>query len=276
MAGKGTLVAAALASILAVSGLAGCRQCGNGGCCGLLGRSPTVCPPPTYSLQIPSAAQNQPYYNGGTTTAQQPSHLVQPNGAAPMPVGNQPNSVPNEQWRAVGGNNLSLSPQPQSVLDTSTAVATPRNYYGNGGLSFTESTNYRTTSVDETRDQTRLPVTDASSVRAPSSLYSQGNGTRLAQQSQLPAATTPLGTISSPVMGNPVYASGPQIVNGYVEYYGQPMLAQPQMNYPIYGTPLVAGPMPTVLAQSTAMLDPTSVRQGGWRDRELTADSFNR
>ena len=37
------------------------------------------------------------------------------------------------------------------------------------GVSFTESTDYRTTSTDERRDNSRLPVTDATNVRVTSS-----------------------------------------------------------------------------------------------------------
>jgi len=91
----------------------GCRNrcsqpCGGGG--GLFAHNTTVAPAPTYSLNIPSVARNQPYYapNGGpiSTTAR-----------APVPVGTQPaagsnsisNSNSNLQWRQQGTSGTSNS-----------------------------------------------------------------------------------------------------------------------------------------------------------------------
>ena len=199
----------ALITVACVISLAsGCRNCRLNPCnnaCGI-GASPTLPAPPTYSLQIPSLGQNQPYYNGVPTTARQPSYLVNPNSAAPTPASSTPTLAPQQGWRPVGTNQFSnpsvgsTSPnlpqnQPTSVLQSpvdlspnraptgfaSQPASTPalnsvlqpsdnRTASAANGISYRDSVNYRSTRVDERQDETRLPVTDASSVRAPFNL----------------------------------------------------------------------------------------------------------
>lgn len=240
---------------------AGCRsRCGNA-----CGYGPTIAPPPTYSLNIPSAGGTNPYYvpGGATSTANLPAHLVDPSGRAPVPTANQTGTQ--NGWQPVGGNNLSgTNAAPGSNANSSTTfannISNPSNLRTASATATagSGSVNYQTTRVDERLDSTRLPANDATDVRAPSQIVT-ASGTRLAQIQQ-PAA--PIFYNGSPSVG------GNGLQSGQPVYYGQ-----------VYATPYgnqnhIAAP--TVLAQSTTGLPGNN--SGGWRDREITAgrDSMNR
>ena len=174
----------------------GCRNCnpacnGNG-----YGYSPTIAPPPTYSLQIPSANGNPAYYVPGspnpTATANLPSYLVNPNLRAPTPAVNtgvNGGTNVNQQngWRPTGNNNLSNT----GTTAPPTTVAQVPALQNNAPLtrvasaptaqSVVSSIDYTSTRNNEQLDPTRLPATDASNVQAPAGFVNNGSATRLAQ-----------------------------------------------------------------------------------------------
>ncbi len=183
-----------------LTAMTGCRnRCNNSCGNGLFAGASTIPAPPTYSLNIPSVARNQPYYVPGTNSVAP----VNPNSSAPTPV-NSP-SLPN-RWEpkndttngASGSTNSGSTGQ--SVLSAPTTFVESSPSYPAGyrsasnttlpgtGLSYTDSTNYQTTQTDETRDGSRLPVTDASNVRAPAASFPAVNMNRIAQ---LPQPTAP-------------------------------------------------------------------------------------
>ncbi len=245
--------------------LAGCRNCRP--FCGQCAGNPTIAPPATYSLQTGNA--NNQYYNGATNTAQQPGYLINPNQPAPTPTSNSPTLSPNQGWRPTGTNGYSQynsSPYgngSMSVVESSTVgnnAAPARTASVANGVSFKDSVNYQTTTVDERRDATRLPATDASAVRAPAPLYPQ---------------VTPGNQFAANAVGQPGN------LRGTVEFYNQPTGGVPTYNaYPAVASQgFLAGsaaptaqPQPTVLAQSTVTYDPRDNPnyEAGWRDRELT------
>lgn len=282
----------------------GCRNrcnntCGNG----LFAGSPTIAAPPTYSLNIPSVARNQPYYVPGTNTVAP----VNPNTASPTPATSP--SLPN-RWAPKTGNvsgaNNATNPGStgQSVLTApttfvETSPSNPANYrtaantgLPGTGLSYTDSTNYRTTQVDETRDGTRLPATDASNVRAPASSFPAGNVNRIAQLPQPTAPrypttfnstasatqpyTNPQNRIAYNNGGQPIYLGTP-VVSGNGFYSTPVYTGQPNGQPVYYGAPSTGSP-PTVLAQATTTYDASNGQQFGWRDRDLNTsnDSLNR
>ena len=278
--------------------MTGCRnrcnsQCGNG----LFAGSPTIAAPPTYSLNIPSVARNQPYYVPGTNST------LNSNSNAPTPA-NQTNQL--NGWQPANGNGTGTNgasnsgSNGQSVLSSPTIFAnntTPDNFrtasntaLPGSGMSYRDSTNYQTTRVDETLDRTRLAATDASNVRAPARNYPTGEMQRLAQ---LPPPNDPRypNTFNAPAStgqpyvgglnnGQPVYLGTP-IVAGNGAYgnnpivYGGQLYAPPQQRYT--GMPMT-GSSNAVLAQSTTTFDASNGgTQLGWRDREISGrDSFSR
>jgi len=196
-------------AICVVSMTVGCRNrcspgCGNGL---FAAGSPTIAPPQTYSLNIPSVARNtQPYYTPG----QQPpnSNTLNPNLGAPTPATRSATQSNQSGWH---GNDLSNQParnsnqnsnEGESVLqaptkfvesgtnnNTTTSPNTNANFslsqqaptrtastapLPGSGVSFRDSTNYTTTQVDERNDPTRLPGVDASAVRAPARNFPTG------------------------------------------------------------------------------------------------------
>ena len=265
----------------------GCRNRCNQPCNGWLAGNSTIAPPPTYSLNIPSVASNQPYYAPGNGSGTNNTYTVNPNLRAPTPATGQAPAG----WRPTNNqlSNGSAAPanESQSVLQQPTRfVETQSNPQQNpvrtasagplpgSGYSFTNSPNYRTTQTDERSDATRLPVTDASTVRAP-------------------ARNFPTGGVAS----NPNYQfQQPQ--PGYVPPYQQTYVAQNGFNQPVnpYSGSLVAvqtqpfgyqgqavlsnqnqyptSSPPAVLAQSTATINPGN--QLGWRSRELNSDGVSR
>ncbi len=308
------IISAFLVVLIGLS--AGCRNsrfCGpyTNGCCGFA-QSATLPAPQTGSLQIPSLNQGQPYYNPGNgvpTTAQQPAYLVNPNSTAPTPANNSPTLAPSQGWRPVGNNNYSLNPAntsaPQSVLQPTLAPRrAPVNFAANqlqspssvrtasstnGGLSFTDSVNYRSTRIDERTDESRLPATDATSVRAPSGLNTVTAGARLPQAYPIYGTVDPRQPVYSTQSQYAVQNNQPILLpQGYTQLQrSQPTTIAGQV---VYGSanPVVYNTYPApyaqsgtvynggnsqILAQSTATYDPqNNVNYGsGWRDRELTA-----
>ena len=281
---------------------------------GPLAGNTAVAPPATYSLNIPGA-NNQNYYNGSGTN-QQLSQRQATNtlpGASGVnvqngwqPAGTSSNSTSNSTIQnatsnvsnPVRSNSVLENNRNQAVNQTQLANVNPfqRNNQPNpgnsiaqnnnsNGLSFTDVTNFSTTAVDERLDQTRLPVTDASQVRAPSNFR----------------PTTTVGQFNVPyyVPGQQQVAQNPQQQRfaSNVQFQQIPLNTQPNLRTPnpntivgTFGQPNFAQPIQQpysglqtqnrVLAQSTVYADPRDDPnfQSGWRDRELTAgrDSINR
>ena len=252
---------------------------------GVLG-STTVPSPSTYSINIPG--QNPSYYNANAT-AQVPTPAT---GTLPgnpdgwRQAGSPGGSTLPSPARPAANSGSSTSNQGNNQSRLTSVIDRPVNQVAsNNGLSFTNDSNFRTTAVDERLDQSRLPVTDASQVRAPTTF----------------TPTTTVGQFNNPyynqtaygqvpynqqvrfAQANPVYyqqqvpysapTAAPNVVVGS---FAQPTFTSPpQQNY--YG---VSTQHPQVLAQSTVRADPVNNPnyQNGWRDRDLTAsrDSLNR
>lgn len=299
-------------SICVVAMTVGCRnrchqQCGSPGV--FAGGSPTIAPPPTYSLNIPSVARNQPYYTPGQTAPT--NNTLNPNQRAPTPATRQATQQNQGGWRS-SDNNLSNakgasgSDNGRSVLSAPTKFveSNGRNNSGSttrtastaplpgSGSSFTNSTNYQTTQVNETQDSTRLPVTDATSVRAPARNFPtgapmtvmQGNGYPGAYQAgyNAPIAQAYAAQNGFYQRGPTGYVAAPVIVGGRpvaTGYQGQPLIVNQQ--YPVGYQQYPTSSAPTVLAQSTATTSPSgsasaSGTQLGWRDRNLTGNRSGR
>ena len=303
-----------LLSICLVSISVGCRNPGNNiyGGGAFAGGPTTIAPPPTYSLNIPSVAGNQPYYTPGQTA---PTHnTLNPNQRAPTPAIRQATQLNQNGWRSAD-NDLSrinrVAPLNQnnsgqsnpnngrSVLaaPTNFVETTPNTNSGSGtrtasaaplpgsGASFTSSTNYQTTRVDETQDATRLPVSDATAVRAPARNFPTGTPLTTAPTNGYPANyQAGLGTLPvqqtfaaqngvlQRVLPSTGYAAAPVVISGQpvpTGYQGQPLITNQPYPYQ-YPTSSSA---PTVLAQSTAASTPGAGTQLGWRDRDLTGRS---
>lgn len=272
-----TTLALLFVSILLAS-QTGCRnrcnqQCGGGG---LFASNTTVAPAPTYSLNIPSVARNQPYYapNGGpiSTTAR-----------APIPAnGTQPAAGSNStlQWRQQGtanpGSTFGSQPaQPTSgtrLVETNTGINlnTGSSVLVGGsqnpvqlaalpasGTSFTDSRNFATTRTDERLDATRVPVTDATQVRATAQTYI-GSGQQLAvnqpQLSQTYAA--------QPVLrqAQPVFSTNALVASNQPYYANNPNLAQRQAIYS--GQAFIQPNTPATYSASVN-------NDIGWRNREI-------
>lgn len=299
-----------LLTICLVTISVGCRNYGNN-CHGggaFAGGSATIAPPPTYSLNIPSVAGNQPYYTPGQTAPT--NNTLNTNQRAPTPAIRQATQLNQGGWRSADNNlssnsnvaplNTSSPNNGRSVLAAPTTFAgtTPNANTGSGtrtasnaalpgsGASFTSSPNYQTTRVDETQDSTRVPLSDATAVRAPARNFP--TGTPLTQvQNNGYAGNFQTGVFNPPLQQTYVaqtgafqqapagYSAAPVIIGGQpvpTGYQGQPLIASPivnQQQYPTYSTP-------TVLAQSTTTATPGAGGQLGWRDRDLTGSRSNR
>ncbi len=272
-----------LIAVCVILAAAGCRnRCGNTCGNGLFAGASNIGAPPTYSLNIPSMASNQPYYVPG----QQPlsgTGAINTQAAAPT-LDRTATSTNLNGWRAVepnsGTSNNSGGASSKGAASTTFAQYDPSLQAGyrsasntalpSSGSSYVDSTNYQSTRFDETRDQTRLPAIDASNVRAPAQNNPTGAPTRFAQlptpaQPNYPPtfnSTASAGSpvyLGSPVVGNPAYANS----STYPVYAAQPMIGGQR-----YQTPFIAA-APTVLGQSTTTYNANSV---GWRDREVGSD----
>jgi len=267
----------------------GCRnRCNNPYGGGLFaGGSSTIAAPATYSLNIPSVAQNQPYYVPGPAN----NSTLNPNGQAPTPATRQANQQNQSGWKSadsdLSNSNDASRSNGRSVLAPTTFVQTGSSQSMPGsGQSFTNSQNYQTTSIDERRDATRLPLTDASAVRAPARKYPTGTSMVATNNGYPPGNysagynmvvpqtyVAQNGFYQQPPTG---YAATPVIIGGQpmMGYQGQPVLVgqgqfqQYPQRYPTNGPP-------TVLAQATAT-SPGVSSQVGWRDRDLTSGRTGR
>jgi hypothetical protein len=237
----------------------------------------TIAAPPTYSLNIPGI-QNANNYNGlgnglqlsppGTAVASATNVVNgwQPQGAfanstvAATPPVNQVQNPTANQTTVVAVN------PPNRSTD---AVRLPQNPTPRSGSSFVDSTNFRTTAVDERRDESRLPVTDASQVRAPANF----NPATIVGQFNAPYYVPAQQQFQNPpTVGQPNPNLQAGVVNGNFRPVG--FSQAPYQTYPGLAA------QNTVLGQSTVYADPANDPnfQNGWRNRELTAgrDSFNR
>lgn len=288
------------------------------------GGSTAVAPPPTYSLNIPGANQN----NGSGTNqpvVRQATNTLPNNGALPNNNSNNSGNLNinlQRGWRAAGDSNFNSGASSSggtadatSVLERNNPGVAPtrvaanntgstnrnagsyqqqfgqnngqnrnlaQNNPSNNGLSFTDSTNFRTTAVDERLDQSRLPVTDASRVRPPSNFnplttVGQFNTPYYApNQQQLVQNNVRNQAFNNTRVQQPVnIQAGFNQANTVVGRFGQPNFAQPTTQ-PYSGLTT----QNQVLAQSTVYADPRNEPnfQTGWRNPELTAsrDSINR
>ena len=224
-----------LVSMAVVTG--GCRY-------GMMG--PTRIPsPPTYSI-----GQNQ-YYNPNNNA------LVNPGTAAPtpatpggwLPAGNQasPSTPANSNPAGNGsGTRFDLSSTTLPAARTAANQAVPP----------AQSPPTTRMSTIAENDPSRLPVSDATGVRAPVQFQTPqwnagvaATGFQNGQPIARPSAAYP--------PGNPqTYLGNPRFVGGPAQYRGQPVYTRP-------------GQAPAVLAESTVRMDPNSPNyQSGWRDRD--------
>ena len=237
--------------------------------------------PSTYSLNIPGVNNNA----NGLRVGQLPSGLLNTQQTAPTPVNRPANYNQQQGWRRSDGNDLNTSSTNQTgdtnrVADSSGAssvlvssagtngstarTASTANAVGTG-VSFTQSTDYRTTSTDERRDNSRLPVTDATNVRVTSSIAQTPNasGQNTQPYYQPRYASLPPTTTYQGAFVRPDYSASPQTYQGSFSQQFAAPAAQPQQQ---------------VLAQSTARYDPyqatASTASSDWRDRGRESNSF--
>ena len=249
----------------------GCRSRCNQPCGGgYFASNTTVAPAPTYSLNIPSVARNQPYYapNGGpiSTTAR-----------APIPASTQPSAAgsnSNLQWRQQGGAPISsgstFGAQPTAAgsgtrlvetnngvnLNTGSSVLVGGQPLPATGSSFTDSRNFATTQTDERLDATRVPVTDATRVRATAQTFISSGQQALAQAQ--PSQTF----AAQPFIpqAQPVYSTNGLIAANQPYYTNNPNLVQRQAIYS--GQTFIQPNVPTTYSASVN-------NDIGWRNREI-------
>ncbi len=256
------------------------------GCCGRLcsncGTGPTaagtlpnwdglgnarVAPPGTGTYQVPTT--QQPYYTPSATAsvptgsafnpnilAGPPATTIQPGFAQP-PFGQPVNSP--QGWRpadaSTGSGFYSPTTQPSSGNFNSTSFQTT-------------APDYRSTVVDERFDPTRMPATDATKVRAPTSFNPTGNWPALNQMAN--------GPINVPRQFE--YRTTPQIASQSFAATGQMNSMQlPPLGFPNY--PYATQSQPVVLAQASTspeLLARDPNYQAGWRDRYTAGTNLNR
>lgn len=250
----------------------GCRGRYNNG---LFATNDRVAPPPTYSLNIPSVAKNQPYYNpGGNASGATGAGWQKPVSNAGTPAANNgnPTSPPT--------NFVETTPPSAPPTRTASAANQPRP-----GFAYSSSTNYQTTRVDERLDSTRLPVNDATNIQSPPPSYPT-TGNNLARLQRPPTAAPGYSGQVGYGSGNPQQTYVAQ-QNGYgqpvnpfyngtaVLFSGQPQGPVARQAQNVYTNPsgYVVGAPPTVTATSTATLN-SNGGQTGWRDRELNSERF--
>ena len=263
-----TTLAIVLAGLFIVS-QTGCRnRCGQPCGGGLFASNTTIAPAPTYSLNIPSVAQNRPYNaaNGGpiSTTARAP---------IPATGSSASGSNSNLQWRQQGapansGSTFGSQPaQPAAGtrfvennngvnLNTGSSVLVANQPLPATGSSFTDSRNFATTQTDERLDATRVPVTDATQVRATAQNF-------LTTGQQAFAQVQPAQTFAAQpyvAQAQPVYSTNGLIAANQPYYTNNPNLAQRQAIYS--GQTFV---QPNVPASYSASV----TNDIGWRNREI-------
>ena len=231
---------------------------------------------------------------GSASTSNSTSNSTIQNGAGQTipvtnPAANETSVLQNPNPAQTQLTNIAPRNPISVATNQNNGLATQNNQVAqqNNGLSFTDATNFRSTAIDERLDGSRLPVTDASQVRAPTSFspsttIGQFNqpyyvpNQQLANAQQYPAgqrvAAVPQ-QFQQQIRTVPVAQTQPNTVVGA---FGQPNFGQPTQQ--IYQG--LSTQNPRVLAQSTVYSDPANDAnlQNGWRDRELTAgrDSLNR
>lgn len=262
---------------------------------GLSGNTQARIPaPPTYSLNIPGGNANANGYRVG----QLPNGLLNTQQTAPTPANRPANYNQQQGWRRSDGTNLNTSSTDQpsgsnrfanastgsSVLESSARI----NHQNNGsgtrtasssnadggvaatGVSFTQSTDYQSTSTDERLDNTRLPVTDATNVRATSPFAQNQSGSSqyvqpYYQPNQPRYASLPPTTYNQGAFVRPNYGPLPPTQTYQGSFHQR------------FNTP-AAQPQQQVLAQSTARFDPfqasASTASSDWRDRGRESRSY--
>lgn len=206
---------------------------------------PTRIPsPPTYSI-----GQNN-YYNPGSAPAA--GSVVDPNGIAPTPAGSG--------WQPTGqGTPPAGTNQPRSADNGNFSLSSNAAVNSKGTTGFQSATAQTAPTLNYQNDPTRVPVSDATGVRAPAR-YQNPYSNMPAQVAQTGFQNGSNGQFppSNPAQTAPrTYIGNPQIVTGPVPYRGQPIYTRPNSN------------APAILAESTVRMDPNSRNyQTGWRDRE--------
>ncbi len=150
----------------------GCQTSGNQPNNWFAGQT-TVQPPPAYSMNIPSMNTNSP-----SNSLTGSSVVVNPNQRAPIPV-NQAAGAWTRQGMAAANLRQPINGMVASnsgFVETTGTASTPRVV--NSGLTppsvpvvktkLTKAVDYASTQIDDSRDLSRLPVNDASTVVAPS------------------------------------------------------------------------------------------------------------
>ncbi len=194
--------------------------------------------PATYSVKIPNTSGSS-YYNAAAQLPPANAAITAPSLAAssqpPVLVGSNstmttissgpsvetPDSIPQTKT-------VSLEAPP--VNNTLPPSRVAQNTLPPTGLSYTNHTNFRSTAVDERQDQTRLPVTDASQVRAPTNFSNTATGGQNNYPYYPPPQTQPVGPQYPYSPGSPYQAgannnaAGPNVVRGS---FSQPVFAQP-------------------------------------------------
>jgi hypothetical protein len=234
-----------LISLVAFSGCR-CSSCKNNWFNPLAGfGSPRINPPATYSYQVPQTGQATPYYNSNSTATLPVGNMpgIQ-NGVPAQPAGSQQNL--NQNWRPTGNKTTAINPYQYNPPS-----GYPTNYTTLASSTATiRSTDYRTTATDERFDRTRMPVSDASNIAAPSRFVPQGNW-QLAQNQPIqiqgqvqyqgqPTLYSPNGVLAQSSTAAPYanngYPNGNYAYNGYANNYqnGLPTIngwrSQSQMN----------------------------------------------
>ena len=279
--------------LLAIGILAstGCRNRYNnpyGG--GLFTGTPTIAAPGTYSLNIPSLASNQPYYVPGQSN----SAVVETLDPRVPPSANNNYPAQLNGWRPSpdnsGTSNFNTGQSVLAASNVNNGYSVPPGYRSasntampGSGISYTDSTNYQSTGIDERTDRTRLAATDASNVRAPALNNPTTGAPQFTQfQNSDPRYSATFNapnsgrTNNSPLNNqiNPVVGNG---ARGGIANQGPVGTGQGGYRATPYFTSPYARSSPSVLAQSTTNFDPNgNGSQVGWRDRELGSESLNR
>ena len=233
-----------------------------------------VAPPGTFSYQAPGGTQ--PYYNPSNSSAG-PTNQATVGSAVPAtgspnfnnnaPAANgtsagtlQGTNFGQPQWRtpdAPNGSSFYGSPSP-----TTTAGLNPTSYQP-------MAPDYRTTTIDERYDPTRMPASDATMVRAPTSFTPNGNWQMLNPGGGYPLANAPgqFEYRSVPQISGQSLAAAPMTTSAYPPGYGYP--AYPYANQSQAVVLAQASTSPELLAR-----DPNF--QAGWRDRYTVGTNVTR
>ncbi len=212
----------------------------------------TLTPPSSYAMP-PGAQTNPAYYNGsGSRTS-----------AVPTPAG--------QGWQTANNGGFSLGQSTgQSVVTPAAAgqnnvIPVNSNQVSTPMLAqnqpVSNSVNYSTTSVDESQDESRLAVNDATMIRAPMPFGPPAGAGRI----------PPAGTGSQAQFVQGAFSPGgqPQIVPGQFQN-NAPGGAVPRSGYPVSPANYGTAPGYSTGAQSTATYDPNTSGnvQNGWTDRD--------